>query len=215
MTFELDRTGRRILGAMVEKEFTTPDRYPLTVSALQAACNQRSNRDPEMTLTDFEIEGALNQLFLGGWVTNVRDQGRLLKWKHRLREKLHIANRELAVLAELLLRGPQAPGELRSRVQRMHPLSGIEDVVDALTALEQAKPPLAVRLPRRAGERADRHGQTLACDAAYAPASAPAGVAPPPPAPPAPDWEQRLQTLEDRLEEVEARLRDLERGRSV
>ena len=165
MEAELDPTQRRIIGVLIEKALTTPDSYPLTVNALVAGCNQKSNRDPVMQVQDFEVEGALRALFVREWVTNTNAGGRAIKWRHRIDHKLGLEGAPLAVLAELLLRGPQQPGELRARAARMAPIATQEDLLQVLQSLMDRLPPLVTRIPRRPGERADRYGQTLAEDA--------------------------------------------------
>jgi uncharacterized protein YceH (UPF0502 family) len=109
---ELDRTGQRIIGVLIEKQLSVPDSYPLTENALVAGCNQTSNRDPAMDLQGFQVTGALLQLHEQEVVARVEGHGRVTKYRHRLDDSLGVGNQELAVLAELLLRGPQAPGAL-------------------------------------------------------------------------------------------------------
>ena len=128
---------RRILGVLVEKAKTTPDVYPLSLNSLVTGCNQKSNRDPIMNLSDTEIEEALTGLQKKGLAVKIVG-GRVERWRHLLYEFLHVGKVELAILAELLLRGPQTEGELRGRVSRMEP-------VDDLDALRAALQPLAER----------------------------------------------------------------------
>jgi uncharacterized protein YceH (UPF0502 family) len=168
---EFDPTERRIVGVLVEKALSTPDYYPLTLNALVAACNQRSNRDPVSTYTEFEVEGALRSLFDKKWVTYVEGSGRARKWRHRLDERLALSPPELAVLAELLLRGAQQPGELRTRCGRMANIPTHEALMEIIEGLGKRLPPLVVKLPRQGGARADRYGQTLAPDNPDAPAA--------------------------------------------
>ena len=219
MEFELDRTERRIIGVLIEKELTTPDRYPMTVNALTTGCNQKNNRDPIMTLADFEVEGALRNLFVRGWATNSTDGGRLVKWKHRVSDKLGVTATEAAVLAELLLRGPQQPGELRTRAHRMQSLPTQGDLMEVVEGLMAKTPPLVVCLGRRDGERANRYGQTLAEDAASpvaepeplppSAASTDGAVAPPPPIENPGPAADRLDALEERVAALEEALRAL------
>ena len=108
MSMELDKTARRIIGVLIEKELSTPNLYPLTPNALRNGCNQKNNRDPVFQLQEFEIEGALRSLFVQEWVTNVSTaNSRVLKWKHRADEKMALSKEELPIMAELLLRGAQ------------------------------------------------------------------------------------------------------------
>lgn len=156
----LDRTARRILGVLVEKELTTPEQYPMSVNAIVNGANQKSNREPIMQCQEFEIEGALRSLYVAQWVTNLTvPGGRTLKWKHRFAERLGLDRKETAVLTELLLRGAQQPGELRQHAARMAPLPQIGDLEEVLASL--AKKGLAKNLGRRPGERAPRYDHTL------------------------------------------------------
>lgn len=159
MLEKLDRTSRRVIGVLVEKELTTPQQYPLSVNALVNGCNQRSNRDPVLHLQDFEVEGALRSLLLSGWVTEVRGGSRVIKWKHRADEKLGATPDELTVMTELFLRGPQQPGELRTRVNRMHPCASVADVEDTLRRLSERG--LVRQLVKKVGERIPRWDHLL------------------------------------------------------
>jgi uncharacterized protein YceH (UPF0502 family) len=129
---------RRILGVLVEKAKTTPDVYPLSVNALVTGCNQKSNRDPVLTMTDLEVEDALISAQQKGLAIKITGSGRVIRWRHALYEAFQVDKQDLAVLAELLLRGPQTEGELRSRASRMEPF----DDLDALRAVLR---PLAQR----------------------------------------------------------------------
>src|SRR5437868_898428 len=133
----LDVQERRVLGVLVEKAKTTPDIYPLSVNALVTGCNQKSNRDPVLDLADLEVEDVLASLQKKGLAIKITG-GRVIRWRHALYEAWRVDKVELAVLAELLLRGPQTEGELRSRASRMEPL-------DDLDALRQALKPLVER----------------------------------------------------------------------
>jgi uncharacterized protein YceH (UPF0502 family) len=126
----LSLVERRVLGVMVEKAKTTPDAYPLSINALVTGCNQKSNRDPLMDLTDVEVEDALVSAQQKGLTTKITG-GRVVRWRHSLYEAWRVDKVELAVLGELLLRGPQTEGELRSRASRMEPI----DDLDALRAV--------------------------------------------------------------------------------
>jgi uncharacterized protein YceH (UPF0502 family) len=133
----LDMRERRVLGVLVEKAKTTPDAYPLSINALTTGCNQKSNRDPILNLTDLEVEDALARCQKKGLAIKITG-GRVVRWKHNLYDAWHVEKVELAVLGELLLRGPQTEGELRSRASRMEP-------VDDLDALRNALRPLVER----------------------------------------------------------------------
>ena len=121
----LDVLERRVLGVMVEKAKTTPDAYPLSVNALVSGSNQKSNRDPILNVSDFEVEDALTRCKEKGLAVKIIG-GRVVRWRHYLYETWHIDKHDLAVLGELLLRGPQTEGELRSRAARMEPFDDLE-----------------------------------------------------------------------------------------
>lgn len=133
----LDINERRVLGVLVEKAKTTPDSYPLSLNALTAGCNQKSNREPVMNLTDLDVEDTLLRLQKRGLVIKVTSS-RVDRWRHQLYEAWHLDRIDLALLTELLLRGPQTEGELRTRASRMEPFDDIE-------ALRKAVKPLAER----------------------------------------------------------------------
>src|SRR5215468_2127764 len=118
----LDARQRRVLGVLIEKAKTTPAGYPMSVNAIVTGCNQKSNRDPLMTLDDFGVEKALDELRNMGAVSEVDWVGRVSKWKHQAYEWLGVSKPEIAVMTELLLRGAQAVGELRGRAARMEPI---------------------------------------------------------------------------------------------
>jgi uncharacterized protein YceH (UPF0502 family) len=130
----LDLTQRRVLGVLVEKAKTTPDIYPLSVNALVAGCNQKSNRDPLLNLSDVDVEDALARCQHQGLVLKITG-GRVIRWKHTLYEAWNVGKAELAVLAELLLRGPQTEGELRGRASRMEPLDDLDILRSVLKPL--------------------------------------------------------------------------------
>lgn len=226
----LDPTECRIIGVLIEKQLATPEYYPMTVNALVAGCNQKNNRDPETHYQDFEIEGALRSLYVKKWVTNTNTAGRAIKWLHRIDESLGLDRARKAVLAELMLRGPQQPGELRTRASRMapHELASAEGVTAALDGLAAMTPPYARCVGRRSGERFDRWTHLLSVEAAAtaegavaatpgaaaAPASATAPHPHPEPAavrmsaPAGPDLASRVAALEA---EVAALRREIER----
>lgn len=149
----LDRTEQRIVGTLIEKQLSVPDSYPLSENALVDGCNQKSNRDPITDLQAFEIRGALMALQEKGAVARVDGGGRVPRFRHRLVDELRVGNEELAVLAELLLRGPQAPGALKPRVARMGFAASAERIEAVLHQLSQHSPPLVDLLPQRPRER--------------------------------------------------------------
>ena len=148
----------RALGALVEKDITTPDYYPLSLNALVNACNQKINRDPVMTLDENAVRDSLATLQekrLAGPASGA--DSRVTKFEHRLQEVFNFDRREIAVLCVLLLRGPQTPGELRGRTERMYSFEALDDVISTLDRLAQREPPLAVILPRQPGTKESRY----------------------------------------------------------
>jgi len=140
----------RVLGALVEKDITTPDYYPLSLNALVNACNQKNNREPVMALDETAVRDALSglqQFNLAGPARGA--DSRVTKYEHRLQEVFNFSRGETAVLCVLLLRGPQTPGELRGRTERMHQFEDLDAVQASLQKLMQREPPLAVVLPRQ------------------------------------------------------------------
>ena len=148
----------RVLGSLVEKDITTPDYYPLSLNALVNACNQKNNRDPVMALDESAVRGALSSLQENRLVGPASGaDSRVTKYEHRLQEVFNFDRREIAVLCVLLLRGPQTPGELRTRTERMYHFEALDDVVSTLDRLAQRKPPLARILPRQPGTKESRY----------------------------------------------------------
>ena len=163
MTERLDADEVRVLGALLEKEVTTPEYYPLSLNALLNACNQKSNRDPVVHFDEDTVERALYTLRDKGLLLNITGAGsRVPKYGHRLSEKLNLGRRELAILCELMLRGPQTLGELRTRAERMHRFDDTSEVESVLDRM----PELVTRLPRRAGEKEARYAHLLSGPAA-------------------------------------------------
>ena len=148
----------RVLGALIEKDITTPDYYPLSLNALVNACNQKNNRDPVMTLDEAAVRDALATLQekrMAGPASGA--DSRVTKFEHRLQEVFNFDRREIAVVCVLLLRGPQTPGELRSRTDRMYHFEALEDIVSTLDRLAQRTPSLARILPRQPGTKESRY----------------------------------------------------------
>jgi uncharacterized protein YceH (UPF0502 family) len=155
----------RVLGSLVEKEITTPDYYPLSLNALINACNQKSNRDPVMALDESVVTQALdslNEKSLASQVTSA--DSRVPKYAHRLQEVFNFDRREMAVLGVLLLRGPQTPGELRGRAERMYKFDDLAVVESALRHLMEREPPLVKKLARQPGTKESRYTHLLAGD---------------------------------------------------
>ena len=162
MEMVLSDIEARVLGSLVEKEITTPDYYPLSLNALVNACNQRSNREPVMNLDEEDVRQALDSLSRQG-LAGARSgaESRVTKYEHRLPETFNFDRRETAVLCVLLLRGPQTPGELRGRTERMHRFSDLDEVQSALHRLMERQPPLVKVLPRQPGTKESRYAQLL------------------------------------------------------
>jgi uncharacterized protein len=163
MHFILTEIETRVLGALIEKDITTPDYYPLSLNALVNACNQKNNREPVMTLAEETVRTALATLQekrLAGPASGA--DSRVTKYEHRLQEVFNFDRREIAVVCVLLLRGPQTPGELRGRTERMYHFEALDDVVSTLDRLAQREPPLARVLPRQPGTKESRYTHLFA-----------------------------------------------------
>ena len=148
----------RVLGALIEKDITTPDYYPLSLNALVNACNQKNNRDPVMMLDEDAVRAALESLQekrLAGPASGA--DSRVTKYEHRLQEAFNFDRREMAILCVLLLRGAQTPGELRGRAERMYRFEALDDVNATLDRLSQREPPLVAVLPRQPGTKESRY----------------------------------------------------------
>jgi uncharacterized protein YceH (UPF0502 family) len=181
----------RVLGSLVEKHRTTPDQYPLSLNALRLACNQSTNRDPVVDYDEHTIREALERLSRRRWVRLASGAGsRAVKYRHLLDEALGVSGPEIAVLAVLMLRGAQTPGELRSRTERMHHFAGQQDVGETLERLIGRE--LVVRLGRRPGQKEERYAHLLGAEQDAAPATAVAG-----------------SPLEERVERLEAAVAEL------
>jgi len=157
MAPQLSDVEARVLGALVEKETTTPEYYPLSLNALVNACNQKSNRDPVMTLEEEAVRQALRSLSDQAMVRSAGGDSRVAKFEHRLNELYNFHRHEIAVLCVLLLRGPQTPGELRTRAERMYAFEDLEAVHSALHLLMRREPPLVKILPRQPGTKESRY----------------------------------------------------------
>jgi uncharacterized protein len=169
----LNEIEARVLGALLEKEITTPDYYPLSLNALMNACNQKSNRDPVMNLDENSVRNALRGLDDNSLARSISAaDSRVTKYEHRLQEAFNFDRREAAIFCELLLRGPQTPGELRSRAERMHHFDDLGEVQSALQRLMNREPALVKVLARQPGTKESRYVQLLSGDAE--PVSSPA-----------------------------------------
>lgn len=214
MRANLDRTEQRVLGVLIEKELSVPEIYPLTLNALVAGCNQKSNRDPVLELQEFEVEGAVTNLCLHDWAGR-REGSRAVKYVHRVDQQLGVNAAEKAVLAELLLRGPQTPGELKPRLVRM----GVELEPDAIAALlaglaQKAEGALVELLPRQPRER-DARWRHLLGPMVRAEGVAPTETGPTARAEPQAGEDdeilRRLTALEARVAALEAKVQGAER----
>lgn len=152
----------RVLGALVEKEITTPDYYPLSLNALVNACNQRSNREPVMNLDEDDVRQALHGLEDKRLAGRARSaDGRVTKYEHWLGEAFNFSRAEVALLCVLLLRGPQTPGELRGRTERLHRFDEVSDVLAGLQKLMDREPSLVAVMPRQPGTKESRYAHLL------------------------------------------------------
>ena len=191
----LDASQARVLGALIEKEITTPDYYPLSLNALVNACNQRSNREPVMNLSEEDVQSALGALQSRRLAGPARGaDSRVSKYEHWLGEAFNFSRAEIALLCVLLLRGPQTPGELRGRTERVHPFNEIADVLAGLQKLMERDPALAAVMPRQPGTKESRYAHLLSGDLP----SLPAAVAAQPL-----DGSHQV-ALEDRIAELES-----------
>ncbi len=194
----------RVLGALIEKDITTPDYYPLSLNALVNACNQKNNRDPVMNLDENTVRDALHSLQekrLAGPAGGA--DSRVTKYEHRSQEVFNFTRAETAIMDVLLLRGPQTPGELRGRTERMYRFEELSDVQASLQKLMQREPPLVKMLPRQPGTKEARYAHLLAGDVE--------GYTVPPEAAStrASDDDSRVARLENEVAELRRELGDL------
>lgn len=209
MAIELTFHETRVIGCLIEKEITTPEQYPLSLNALTSACNQKSNRDPVVNLDEGEVRQVVDGLIRKHQVTEHGGFGsRVAKYQHRFCNtnygSLKFSPQELAVVCELFLRGPQTPGELRSRASRLCPFGDVTEVESVLTALAAREDgPFVARLPREPGKRESRYMHLFSGEAARepeaddAPASAPGRIE---------LIERRIAALEAEVAELKERL---------
>jgi len=181
MNLQLDEVEARVLGSLMEKEAATPEYYPLSLNALVAACNQKSNREPAMSLEEDAVLEALSRLCAKGLALDISGaEHRVHKYAHRLGEVFNFDRREQAVLCTLMLRGAQTVGELRGRTERFYAFDDLSAVETTLRHLMERVPPLAVKLPREAGEKEPRFAHLLSgeAEAARPPMAPPEGRSP-------------------------------------
>jgi uncharacterized protein len=184
----------RVLGCLIEKQRTTPDAYPLSLNSLRLACNQATNREPVVEYDEATIRVALASLSRRGWARLASGPGsRAAKYRHLLDEALGLSEDELSLIAVLMLRGPQTPGELKQRTERLHPFASLDEIDVTLERLVGRE--LAARLPRRPGQKEARHEQLLGGEVAEVETA---------------DWPPTTTDAPDRVEELEARVDRLE-----
>jgi uncharacterized protein YceH (UPF0502 family) len=201
MDFVLDPVETRVLGALLEKEITTPEYYPMSLNALVNACNQKSNRDPVVSYDDDTVEDAIATLKPKGLMLTITGAGsRVAKYGHRLSEKLNLGRRETAILCELMVRGPQTVGELKNRADRMHSFGDLQEVESVLERMSE----LVTKLPRRPGEKEQRYAHLLSGE----PQSTEAYEGAPEVQPPRLD---RITALESETARLREELEDLKR----
>jgi uncharacterized protein YceH (UPF0502 family) len=207
---EADSSEIRVVGCLLEKQRTTPDAYPLSLNALRLACNQATNRDPVVEYDEATVREALRRLALRGWTRLASGAGsRARKYRHLLDDALHLDDAELSLLAVLMLRGAQTPGELKQRADRLH---GFADLAAVQATLERLiERGHVARLDRRPGQKEERYAQLLGGGEEEAPAAEPGGAAPSFEVPPAGDAipEERLERLEHELADLREQIRQL------
>jgi len=203
----LSQAEIRVLGALVEKDVTTPDYYPLSLNSLVNACNQKNNRDPITTLDEQSVRTALAGLQEKRYAGPAGGaDSRVTKYEHRLQEVFNFDGREIAVLCVLLLRGPQTPGELRSRTDRMYRFEALDDVQSSLQRLSERNPALVSVLPRQPGTKESRYTHLFSGEVPYipeAPATQPARFTGSP--------DQRIVTLETEVASLKEEVSELRR----
>ena len=208
MDFILHPAEVRVLGSLLEKDVTTPEYYPLTLNALLNACNQKSNRDPVVNYDDATVAHAIDSLKSKGFLTTVTGAGnRVPKYAHRISDRLNLGRRELALVCELMVRGPQTLGELRTHAARMYEFSDLEEVQSCLNGMmDRAVDPLVTRLPRIPGTKEERYAHLLSGQPLH---DVPSDVPPahsPEHRPAASPLHERIAQLEEGLESLRSEL---------
>jgi uncharacterized protein len=203
----LDPVETRVLGALVEKEITTPEYYPLSLNALVNACNQKSNRDPVVELDEAAVRTALRALDEKALARSaVAADSRVAKYEHQLQEAFNFTRPEIAILCELMLRGPQTPGELRGRASRLHPFEDLRVVHSTLQRLMHRETPLVKLLARQPGTKEARYAQLLSGDVEE---SAPEPAAEAAPEPVRAGSGERIAQLEEQIAALKSDIADL------
>jgi len=195
---DADAVEIRVLGSLVEKQRTTPDAYPLSLNSLRLACNQATNRDPVVEYDEETIRIAIGRLSQRGWTRLASGRGsRAVKYRHLLDEAIGVSSAELSLLAVLMLRGPQTPGELKQRSERLHPFGSLRELDETLESLIERE--LVERLSRRPGQKEERYRQLLGGEATADEARAEAE----------PPGDDRIDVLEERVARLEDELATL------
>jgi uncharacterized protein len=212
---EPDAVEIRVVGCLIEKQRTTPDVYPLTLNSLRLACNQSTNRDPVVEYDENTIRSAIERLVQRKWATLASwSNRRSMKYRHTLDGALGLDDAEISVLAVLMLRGAQTPGELKARTERLHSFGDMGELTGTLGRLIERR--LVVRLDRRPGQREERYGHLLSENGEEAAAAAPSAAAPVVPAPaertpaePGASGNERIERIERQLAELRAEIKAL------
>jgi uncharacterized protein YceH (UPF0502 family) len=198
----LDAVGVRVLGALMEKESTTPDNYPLTLNALVAACNQTSNRDPVLSLDEAAVSQSLQELARRSLAREVyRSDSRAKRYRHLMVDTMHLHPAETAVLCVLMLRGAQTTGEIRTRTARLFEFRDLAHVDVTLDTLMTLPAPLVARLPRAPGQKEVRYAHLLSGEPQVQTTAAPAPAGPP--------EDDRVDMLEQDVASLRAEIREL------
>jgi len=206
LQLQLNSLEVRVVGALTEKDITTPDYYPLSLNALVNACNQKNNRDPVMSVDEDAVRQALSSLQekrLAGPAGGA--DSRVTKYEHRLQEVFNFDRREIAIICVLLLRGPQTPGELRGRADRMYHFETLEDVQSTLQRLMDREPPLVAALARQPGTKESRYMHLFSGEPSEA------MLAPPPRTVPEELDTSRIAALENELSSLRSEISELRR----
>jgi uncharacterized protein YceH (UPF0502 family) len=206
MSFDLNAVEQRVLGALIEKEMSTPEYYPLSLNALVNACNQKNNREPVMQLVESDVLNAIEVMRHKGIAyEHSGREHRVPKYSQGLGQKLNLGNKDLAILCVLLCRGPQTPGELRGRTQSLHSFEDLDAVLSALSRLASKENPLVLELPKVPGTKEARWTHLLG-DAIpevvvhdHAPKAAPSSSR-------IEELEERVKVLEDFVERLKSQL---------
>jgi uncharacterized protein YceH (UPF0502 family) len=202
MDWKLDAAELRVLGALMEKEATTPDYYPMSLNALVNACNQKSNREPVVNFDDETVETALHELRAKGLASRISGDSRVPKHEQRFVEKFNLGRREAAVMCVLMLRGPQTVGELRGRTERIFAFDDLEGVESTLNRL--AEMGFVTKLPRQAGYKEQRWAQLLAGEIEIAEEAVAESAAP--------SDRKRIEVLEQEVAELKRAFEEFRRN---